>query len=276
MRLALSSRFGARLVAGLRSLHGRHCAGRRSEGRCRGRRIRRFRYVRATSAQESLSLTHSLASMSHHRGSEDGMAELDRRTLLRGIGGLAVIGAGSTFLSACGTSGTQAGRRRVRLEGSVRHREAARRLQLARLHGRRGQGLHDHPRRFREGDRDQGRLHHRRQRQRRVLRQGQEPARLVHHHQARHVRAHRLDGRPHDPGGLDPEARRSRRCPTCTPTSSAACRTSASTRSASTPRRGRAASPASPTTSRRSRRSSPSTSSSRAATSRAASRCCRR
>jgi spermidine/putrescine transport system substrate-binding protein len=35
------------------------------------------------------------------------MAELDRRTLLRGIGGLAVIGAGSTFLQACGTSGTQ-------------------------------------------------------------------------------------------------------------------------------------------------------------------------
>ena len=35
------------------------------------------------------------------------MAELDRRTLLRGIGGLAVIGAGSTFLQACGTSGTR-------------------------------------------------------------------------------------------------------------------------------------------------------------------------
>ena len=31
------------------------------------------------------------------------MGELDRRTLLRGIGGLAVIGAGSTILSACGT-----------------------------------------------------------------------------------------------------------------------------------------------------------------------------
>ncbi len=37
------------------------------------------------------------------------MDELDRRTLLRGIGGLAVLGAGSTFLSACGTSGTQQG-----------------------------------------------------------------------------------------------------------------------------------------------------------------------
>jgi spermidine/putrescine transport system substrate-binding protein len=35
------------------------------------------------------------------------MGELDRRTLLRGIGGLAVIGAGSTILSACGTSGTK-------------------------------------------------------------------------------------------------------------------------------------------------------------------------
>ncbi|MGH3457138.1 ABC transporter substrate-binding protein [Aeromicrobium sp.] len=31
------------------------------------------------------------------------MTELDRRTLLRGLGGLAVIGAGSSLLSACGT-----------------------------------------------------------------------------------------------------------------------------------------------------------------------------
>ena len=37
------------------------------------------------------------------------MDELDRRTLLRGIGGLAVIGAGSTFLAACGTAGTKQG-----------------------------------------------------------------------------------------------------------------------------------------------------------------------
>ena len=37
------------------------------------------------------------------------MGELDRRTLLRGIGGLAVIGVGSTLLEACGTSGTQQG-----------------------------------------------------------------------------------------------------------------------------------------------------------------------
>jgi spermidine/putrescine transport system substrate-binding protein len=37
------------------------------------------------------------------------MDELDRRTLLRGIGGLAVIGASSTFLAACGTAGTKQG-----------------------------------------------------------------------------------------------------------------------------------------------------------------------
>jgi spermidine/putrescine transport system substrate-binding protein len=37
------------------------------------------------------------------------MGELDRRTLLRGIGGLAVIGASSTFLQACGTAGTKQG-----------------------------------------------------------------------------------------------------------------------------------------------------------------------
>jgi spermidine/putrescine transport system substrate-binding protein len=37
------------------------------------------------------------------------MAELDRRTLMRGIGGLAVIGAGSTILSACGTPQTEQG-----------------------------------------------------------------------------------------------------------------------------------------------------------------------
>ena len=37
------------------------------------------------------------------------MGELDRRTLLRGIGGLAVIGAGSTLLGACGTEGTKQG-----------------------------------------------------------------------------------------------------------------------------------------------------------------------
>jgi spermidine/putrescine transport system substrate-binding protein len=38
-----------------------------------------------------------------------GMGELDRRTLMRGIGGLAVIGAGSTILSACGTPQTEQG-----------------------------------------------------------------------------------------------------------------------------------------------------------------------
>jgi spermidine/putrescine transport system substrate-binding protein len=37
------------------------------------------------------------------------MGELDRRTLMRGIGGLAVIGAGSTILSACGTPQTEQG-----------------------------------------------------------------------------------------------------------------------------------------------------------------------
>ena len=37
------------------------------------------------------------------------MGDLDRRTLLRGIGGLAVIGASSTLLGACGTAGTKQG-----------------------------------------------------------------------------------------------------------------------------------------------------------------------
>ena len=34
------------------------------------------------------------------------MAELDRRTLLRGVGGLAVAGTGASLLSACGTQGS--------------------------------------------------------------------------------------------------------------------------------------------------------------------------
>ncbi len=36
-------------------------------------------------------------------GNEDGMAELDRRTLLRGIGGLAIAGTGTMLLGSCGT-----------------------------------------------------------------------------------------------------------------------------------------------------------------------------
>ena len=74
---------------------------------------------------------------------------------------------------------------------------------------------------LREADRHQGHLQHRRQRQQRVLRQGAQPARCLRADRARHLRAHRLDGRPDDRARLDPGARHGERCPTSRPT----CRT---------------------------------------------------
>ena len=51
-------------------------------------------------------------------------------------------------------------------------------------------------------------LHRRRQRQRRVLRQGAQPDGRLRAHRPRHDDAHRLDGRPDDRAGLDPAAGR--------------------------------------------------------------------
>ncbi len=56
------------------------------------------------------------------------------------------------------------------------------------------------------GDRHRGRVQRRRQRQRRVLRQGEEPAGLLRAGRPRHVHADRLDGRADDRPRLDPAA----------------------------------------------------------------------
>ena len=82
------------------------------------------------------------------------------------------LGAGSVA-ERVRHSGTQAGRRRVRLEGSVRPRE--KQLVISNWPeyiDEERQGLRLDARRLREGHRHQGRLHRRRQRQQRVLRQG--------------------------------------------------------------------------------------------------------
>ena len=71
---------------------------------------------------------------------------------------------------------------------------------------------------LRAADRDHGRLHRRRQRQRRVLRQGAQPARRLRADRARHDDADRLDGRPDDRPRLDPAAGRASRSPTSTRT----------------------------------------------------------
>ena len=71
---------------------------------------------------------------------------------------------------------------------------------------------------FQQADRHQGHLQRRRQRQRRVLRQGHEPARRLPADRPRHLRADRLDGGPDDRARLDPEARPREHARTSRPT----------------------------------------------------------
>ncbi len=79
-------------------------------------------------------------------------------------------------------------------------------LQLAGVHRPQEEGRVD-AQRLPGAHRDHRRLHRRRQRQQRVLRQGEEPARLLPADRPRHDRPDRLDGRPDDLAGLDPAAR---------------------------------------------------------------------
>ena len=127
---------------------------------------------------------------------------------LRGAGGVAFVGASLAalklpFFSRLGSAAGPGGMFR---QGRVGDRQAADHLELAGLHRPDPQGRVDGVG-LREADRHQRPLHRRRQRQRRVLRQGEEPARVVPVDQARHDRAHRLDGRPDDRARLDPAAR---------------------------------------------------------------------
>ncbi len=96
----------------------------------------------------------------------------------------------------------------------------------------------EHARDVRGPDRDQRHLQRRHQRQRRVLRQGQEPDAGLRADRPRHDRHDRLDGRADDQPRLHPAARQGERQATSTRTSSRRCRACPGTRSASTRRPG--------------------------------------
>ena len=149
------------------------------------------------------------------------MEELDRRTLLRGLGGAAV--AGALVLSGCGTPRTQAGRRGLRLGGSCPPRRSSWSSPTGRSTSTRTtKGYTSTLADFEKATGIKVAYTADVNDNNEFFAKVQNQLGSCTSDQARHVHAHRLDGRPHDPGRLDPEARRAPTCPTCTPTSSTA------------------------------------------------------
>ena len=148
------------------------------------------------------------------RGSIRGMPEqparrstLSRRGMLKGGGALAFAGlsVGALKLPFFGVDGAGQDPLKCRATDVSSSDAQPADLQLDRL-PRPAQGRRLDVQAVPRGDRHRGHLQRRRERQRGVLRQGQEPARLLRADRPRHVHADRLDGRPDDRPRLDPAA----------------------------------------------------------------------